>query len=171
MPVGCPVRSRMPGLLLHGESNIGTSVVIQKFLRSHPARKFNTDTGLRQVDVLAVEMHSAPQERCLYGQLLMALNAPYRPGDRLAAVKYAAMTLLRKVAPRIMVVDEVHNLGTAHERRASLMPLRSATASGSACRCQHSCDNASGSWPTWPTCCYGRLTNERSSRLGQLRRS
>ena len=30
---------------------------------------------------------SAPQERRLYGQLLMALNAPYRPGDRLAAVE------------------------------------------------------------------------------------
>jgi hypothetical protein len=116
----------MPGLLLHGESNIGKSMVIQKFLRAHPAREFNTDTGLLQVDVLAVEMPSAPQERRLYGQLLMALNAPYRPGDRLAAVEYTALTLLRKVAPRMIVVDEVHNLlaGTAHEQRASLNLLK-----------------------------------------------
>jgi hypothetical protein len=74
----------------------------------------------------AVEMPSAPQERRLYGQLLMALNAPYRPGDRLAAVEYTALTLLRKVAPRMIVVDEVHNLlaGTAHEQRASLNLLK-----------------------------------------------
>ena len=122
----CPERTRMPGLLLHGESNIGKSMIIQKFLRSHPARQFNTVTGLLNVDVLAVEMPSAPQERRLYGQLLMALNAPYRPGDRLACVEYTAMTLLRKVAPRMIVVDEVHNLlaGTAHEQRASLNLLK-----------------------------------------------
>ena len=32
---------------------------------THPAREFNADTGLLQVDVLAVEMPSAPQERRL----------------------------------------------------------------------------------------------------------
>ena len=122
----CPERTRMPGLLLHGESNIGKSMIIQKFLRTHPAREFNADTGLLQVDVLAVEMPPAPQERRLYGQLLMALNAPYRPSDRLAAVEHLALTLLRKVAPRMIVVDEVHNLlaGTAHEQRASLNLLK-----------------------------------------------
>ena len=124
--VRCPERTRMPGMLLHGESNIGKSMIIQKFLREHPAREFNADTGLLQVDVLSVEMPSAPQERRLYGQLLMALNAPYRPGDRLAAVEYTALMLLRKVAPRMIVVDEVHNLlaGTAHEQRASLNLLK-----------------------------------------------
>ena len=88
----CPERTRMPGLLLHGESNIGKSMIIQKFLRAHPAREFNSDTGLLQVNVLAVEMPSAPQERRLYGQLLIALNAPYRPGDRLAAVEHMALS-------------------------------------------------------------------------------
>ena len=85
--LACPERTRVPGLLLHGESNIGKSMVIQKFLRAHPAREFNTDTGLLQVDVLAVKMPSAPKRRRLYGQLLMVLNAPHRPGDRLAAVE------------------------------------------------------------------------------------
>ena len=124
--MACPERTRMPGLLLHGESNIDKSMVVQKFLRAHSAHEFNPDTGLLQVDVLAIEMPSAPQERRLHGQLLMALNAPYRPGDRLAAVEYTAMTLLRKVAPRMIVVDEVHNLlaGTAHEQRASLNLLK-----------------------------------------------
>lgn len=119
----CPERTRMPGLLIHGESNIGKSMIIQKFLRAQPARQFNIATGLLQVDVLAVEMPSAPQERRFYGQLLMALNAPYRPGDSLAAVENMALGLLRKVAPRMIVVDEVHNLlaGSAREQRASFV--------------------------------------------------
>ena len=37
----------------------GSPFIIQKFLRAHPAREFNTDTGLLQVDVLAVEMEGA----------------------------------------------------------------------------------------------------------------
>ena len=119
-------RTRMPSLLIHGESNIGKSMIIQKFLRDHPHREFNQDTGLLQRDVLAVEMPAAPTERRFYGQLLLALNAPYRPGDRLAAVEFMALTLLRQVSPKMIVVDEVHNLlaGSAREQRASLNLLK-----------------------------------------------
>ena len=121
-----PERTRMPGLLIHGESNIGKSMIIQKFLRTHPSGEFNARTGLLQVDILAVEMPPAPQERRFYGQLLMALNAPYRPGDRLASVEQTALALLRKIGPRMIVVDEVHNLlaGSAREQRAALNLLK-----------------------------------------------
>ena len=34
--LACPERTRMPGLLLHGESNIGKSMVIQKFVAAAP---------------------------------------------------------------------------------------------------------------------------------------
>lgn len=121
-----PERTRMPGLLIHGESNIGKSMIIQKFLRTHSSGEFNVMTGLLQVDILAVEMPPAPQERRLYGQLLMALNAPYRSGDRLASVEQTALALLRKVGLRMIVVDEVHNLlaGSAREQRAALNLLK-----------------------------------------------
>lgn len=124
--LSCPKRTRMPSLLIHGESNIGKSMIIQKFLRDHPRREFNRDTGMLQLDVLAVEMPSAPTERRVYGQLLLAMNAPYRPGDRLASVESTALTLLRQVAPKMIVVDEVHNLlaGSAREQRASLNLLK-----------------------------------------------
>jgi hypothetical protein len=122
----CPKRTRMPSLLIHGESNIGKSMTIQKFLRTHPQKEFNHDTGMLQLDVLAVEMPSAPTERRVYGQLLLAMNAPYRPGDRLAAVESTALTLLRQIGPKMIVVDEVHNLlaGSAREQRASLNLLK-----------------------------------------------
>ena len=121
-----PKRTRMPSLLIPGESNIGKSMIIQKFLRDHPHREFNQETGQLQLDVLAVEMPAAPTERRFYGQLLLALNAPYRPGDRLAAVEFMALTLLRQVSPKMIVVDEVHNLlaGSAREQRASLNLLK-----------------------------------------------
>jgi hypothetical protein len=70
-----PKRTRMPSLLIHGVSNIGKSMIIQKFLRDHPHKEFNPETGMLQIDVLAVEMPAAPTERRFYGQLLLALNA------------------------------------------------------------------------------------------------
>jgi hypothetical protein len=121
-----PERTRMPGLLIHGESNIGKSMIVRKFLRSHPPGPFDRGSGLQRIDVIAVEMPPVPQERRLYGQLLLALNAPYRPSDRLAAVEHTALTLLARVAPRLIVVDEVHNLlaGSAREQRAALNLLK-----------------------------------------------
>ena len=121
-----PERSRMPSMLIYGESNIGKSMIVRKFLRSHPPGPYGHGSGQQRIDVIAVEMPPVPQERRLYGQLLLALNASYRPSDRLAAVEHAALTLLSRVAPRMIVVDEVHNLlaGSAREQRAALNLLK-----------------------------------------------
>lgn len=121
-----PRRTRMPGLLLHGESNMGKSMIIQKFLRAHPTPAFDFERGVQPRDILALEMPAAPTQRRLYGQILLALNAPYRPSDRLASVEFTALSLLRQVGPKIIVVDEVHNLlaGSAREQRAALNSLK-----------------------------------------------
>ncbi|MGB7180388.1 MAG: TniB family NTP-binding protein [Burkholderiaceae bacterium] len=121
-----PIRTRMPGLLIYGDSNIGKSMIIQKFLRAHPPGSFNSKTGRVSIDVLSIEMPATPQERRLYGQLLMALNAPYRPGDRLPTVELTALTLLDELTPPMLIVDEIHNLlaGTAREQRAALNLLK-----------------------------------------------
>ena len=120
-----PERTRMPCLLIHGESGIGKTMIIEKFRRAHPPA-FNRQKGLQDIDVVAVQMPPAPQERRLYGQILMALNAPYRPSDRLSAVEHTALTLLHKLKPKIIIVDEVHHLlaGSPRDQRASLNLLK-----------------------------------------------
>jgi hypothetical protein len=102
-------------------------MVIQNPLRAHPAREFNTDTGRLQVDVLAAEKPLAPQERRLYGQLLMALNAPYRsrPAGRhrvhgIDAAAQGAPTHLRRRRGAHLLA------GTAYEKSASLIRERPA---------------------------------------------
>jgi len=124
--IKCPPRTRMPGLLIHGESNIGKSMIIQKFLRKHPPNGFEQGGTHLKLDVLAIEMPAVPQERRLYGQILLALHAPYRPSDRLASVELTALTLLERISPKVIIVDEIHNLlaGTAREQRAALNLLK-----------------------------------------------
>jgi len=67
------------------ESNVEPTLCSANACRCRHAGELNIDSRFLHVDVLAVEMPSAPQERRLYGQLLLALNARYRPGGRLAA--------------------------------------------------------------------------------------
>ena len=120
-----PERTRMPRMLIHGDSGIGKSMIVKKFQRAHPP-KFDRAKGFQEIELLSVQMPPAPQERRIYGQMLLALNAPYRPSDRLAAVEHTALILLRRLKPRVILVDEVHHLlaGTAREQRTALNLLK-----------------------------------------------
>ena len=68
-----PQSTRMPGMLIYGESNIGKTMIIQKFLREQGS------DGVRSPErqsrsILSVQMPAAPQERRFYGQILVAMN-------------------------------------------------------------------------------------------------
>ena len=46
--LGTPARDRMPCLLLHGESNIGKTQIIRKFVRNHPST-FDEERGVERL--------------------------------------------------------------------------------------------------------------------------
>jgi hypothetical protein len=120
-----PQRNRMPCLLLHGDSGMGKSMVIEKFRRTHPA-VYDRKTGIEHYSVISMEMPASPSQRRFYAQLLQTINAPYRPSDRLEALEFTTIKLLTVIQPRILFVDEIHNLlsGTPREQRAALNLLK-----------------------------------------------
>ena len=79
-----------------------------------------------QIDVLTVQMPAKPSEARFYGQILKAIGAPHRPNERLATLEPIALGLLHEIKPRMLVVDEVHNLlaGTGREQRVALNLLK-----------------------------------------------
>ena len=72
------------------------------------------------------EMPPKPSEVRFYGQLLKAIGAPQRSHERLATVEPVTLALLHEIKPRMLVVDEVHNLlaGSAREQRVALNLLK-----------------------------------------------
>ena len=76
--------------------------------------------------VISMEMPASPSQRRFYAQLLQAINAPYRPSDRLEALEFTTVRLLTAMRPRILFVDEIHNLlsGTPREQRTALNLLK-----------------------------------------------
>jgi hypothetical protein len=118
-----PTRQRMPNLLLIGATNNGKSMIIEKFRRGHPP---SSGAEVEQIPVLAVQMPSDPSVSRFYAALLAALGAPLRPRQQVAELERLALSLLRRVGVRMLVIDELHNVlaGRDQSRREFLNLLR-----------------------------------------------
>ena len=80
-----PERDRMPCLLLHGESNIGKTQVVRKFMRDHPP-SFDEQRGVERRQVISMQMPPLPDQQRFYSALLFEIGAPHnREGGRVDA--------------------------------------------------------------------------------------
>lgn len=120
-----PPRTRMPCLLIHGDSGIGKTMLVEKFRRAHRPT-YNRHQGFETIEIISIQMPPRPSERRIYGNLLQALGAPFRPSDRLDALEFTATALLRRLRPKMIIVDEVHHLlaGTPRDQRTALNLLK-----------------------------------------------
>ena len=118
-----PTKQRMPNLLLIGPTNNGKSMIIEKFRRTHP-QVSNPDH--EDIPVLVVQMPSEPSVTRFYVSLLAAMGAPLRPRTRLAELERVALSVMRRVGVRVLVIDELHNIlaGGSVSRREFLNLLR-----------------------------------------------
>ena len=120
-----PNRERMPCMVLHGQSNIGKTLVVRKFQRAHPA-SFDEITGMDRRTIVAMQMPATPDQHRFYSALLFELGAPHNASAGISALERLARELLRRIAPRILIVDEVHHLlaGSFRDQRASMNLLK-----------------------------------------------
>lgn len=116
-----PERDRMPCLVLHGDSNIGKTQIVRKFVRDHPP-VFDEARGVEHRQVISMQMPSLPDQKRFYGALLFQIGAPHNPKSGVSVLEALARTLLHAIKPRMLIVDEVHHLlaGSYREQRASL---------------------------------------------------
>lgn len=115
----------MQCLLIYGESGIGKTMVLEKFMREH-ASSFDNDAGIARIPVVYVQMPPTPDEKRFYSQMLAAVGGPSAPDERLHRLEGRTLRLYKQLAPRVIVIDEVHHLlsGTAREQRRSLNLLK-----------------------------------------------
>lgn len=120
-----PQRDRMPCLLLHGDSNIGKTQIVRKFIREHPPT-FDEERGVELRQVICMQMPPLPDQKRFYSALLFEIGAPHSPRASVSDLEGIARTLLRGMRPRVLVVDEVHHLlaGNYREQRAAMNLLK-----------------------------------------------
>lgn len=118
-----PSRQRMPNLLLVGPTNNGKSMIIERFRRQHPP---DHTADIEHISVLCVQMPSDPSVPRFYTAVLAALGSPLGPRRRVPELEQLALSVMRSVGVRVLVIDELHNVlaGRADVRREFLNLLR-----------------------------------------------
>lgn len=121
--LGWPKKQRMPNLLLVGPTNNGKSMIIERFCRNHQPI---TEPDREHIPVVSVQMPSEPSPLRFYTAILAALGAPMRPRPRVIELEQLALSLLREVGARMLIIDELHNVlaGRSDVRREFLNLLR-----------------------------------------------
>jgi Bacterial TniB protein len=110
-----PPISRMPNLLIYGETNNGKTVIADAFVERHAA----SDNALGDyvtVPVLLVQAPPGGEEMRLLSAILRRLYAPLKQSRRMDYVEGETLRLLRHVNVRILMIDEVHHLLAAGPR-------------------------------------------------------
>lgn len=118
-----PKRSRMPSLLLVGESHNGKTSLVKKFWRDNPP----TD-GIHSAayPVFYVQAPPVPDERRFYDEIFSTLLVPFRhrddPSQKVEMVQY----YFEKIGTQVLVVDEIHNVlsGSIAKQRAFMNALK-----------------------------------------------
>ena len=120
-----PPSTRPPGLAIYAHSGMGKTMLVEKFRRANPPI-VDTFAGAEIVPVLSISLSSKPSERRVYAQLLSSAGVNVRHAMTLVEMEVRALTLLKQLKIRVIVIDEVHNLlaGSPREQRVILQLFR-----------------------------------------------
>ena len=111
-----PGRVRPRNLLVVGPTNNGKTAIAEHFLRTHP--QHISDNGEHEIiPVLLVQMPPSPIVGRLYAAMLAGLGMPGAMYGRSPDRESMAMSLLRQVGCRMLLLDELHNLLAAPDSR------------------------------------------------------
>jgi replication-associated recombination protein RarA len=112
-------------MLIYGDTGVGKTKVIAKFVRDHPP-VFDHGTGIARTPVVAFQMPAQPDEDQFYDELFRALGAPGRRADGMQGTRRHCRELLRAMGTRVLIIDEVHAMlaGTYRQQRVFLNTIR-----------------------------------------------
>lgn len=120
-----PPTTRMPNLLVVGESGNGKTHLLARFVRRHAAYDHATRSAAA-VPVVSILAPPVPEETRFYGAILDYVHAPQRDSDR-AAAKYRQVTaVLRGLGVRMLIIDEIQQVltGAPAKQRIFLNDLK-----------------------------------------------
>lgn len=127
--IEAPRQTRMPGLLVHGASGIGKTMIARNLSRRY-APEYDPVAGVTHTPLLLLQAPPAPDEHRFYLHILAAVGAPATAiavrSQNVASLEVRVIALLRDLGLRMIMIDEVHNLlaGTHREQRRFLNVLR-----------------------------------------------
>lgn len=96
-------------MLVVASSNNGKSSLVNHFVRDHPSNP-NVAGEVAHVPVLLVPQLTRPDEAGLYENILDKLVEPFNPRTKTSEKLRQVITVLTKVQPYVLAIDEINNL-------------------------------------------------------------
>ncbi len=110
-----PRKSRMPSLVVYGDSNNGKTSIIEEFVNRHPPTDgLNSDP----LPVIDVEAPAGPDIAMLYNNILDKILIPYKKSHTLSQKEHLIKHHAAKLGTRMLIIDEINNIlaGSAPKR-------------------------------------------------------
>jgi len=120
-----PKISRMPNMLIIGETNNGKTILVNKFYKTHQPF-VDEKTDKLNIPVLYFQAPPIPDEKRFYHTILDALNVPYRYNDKIEQKENQARNVLEHAKTKMIIIDEIHNIlaGNLSKQRAFLNVIK-----------------------------------------------
>ncbi len=120
-----PTQSRMPNLLLIGESNNGKTALLNKFVDAHEPVLIE-DTPVLPVVFVQAPASIGTSGKEIYMSLLNAYSAPYSHKHSALQLQDQLLHFARWCQTRLFIIDEIHSIltGTARQQRLVMNNLK-----------------------------------------------
>lgn len=104
----CPKKSRMPSMLLVGDTNNGKTSILKRFISLH--KNYEDENNITHIPIVFVQAPPSPDISSFYSKILQFLAIPYKNSDK-AAKKEELIHYYFKISDvKMLIVDEIHNI-------------------------------------------------------------
>ncbi len=118
-------RTRMPCLLIYGQTGMGKSRIVERFEAENPSG-FNDTTGTATIPVVAVQLPPQPTDGEFYGEVLEKLGAGFAGRGDVQRARQLTRRIMGQVGARMLILDEINHMlaCTPRQQRVFLNTLR-----------------------------------------------
>lgn len=120
-----PKRSRMPNLLIIGDTNNGKTTIAKHFYSQFPAFLESPEKSI-VCPILYIQAPPVADESRFYASIIQRYAAPYRTSDRVEKKMNHALTLMQNTQVKMLIIDEFHHVlaGNSNKHRAMLNVIK-----------------------------------------------
>ena len=107
-----PKKARMQSLLIIGDSNMGKTNIIEKFVSMNPSSTYIDEENVQHVNtpIIAAIASASADEKSLYVAILQEFFTSFRSTDSTVKLRYQVLSLMRECNVQILIIDEIHHL-------------------------------------------------------------
>lgn len=107
----------VPDFFIVGESRMGKSSLVDRFITVHGAEYVNED-GCRVRPIIKVEV-SKPSLRMFYCSILSCSNSPFNPDASEMKLRYKVESLLTSSQTKMLIIDEIQTIANGTSRQVA----------------------------------------------------